>query len=67
MAATRTKAAYANVDGTLKGYRATVKTASGKVLASTHFDAPYDPATFTRDCDTAYANMKKWLAAFGVS
>ena len=58
--------AYANVEGTQKGYRATVRSADGEALESRHFDAPYNPATYTRDCDTAYANVKAWLGFFGL-
>jgi hypothetical protein len=67
MAATRTKAAYANVIGTQKGYRATVKAANGKVLASCHFNVKHTLTNYGAECDRAYAEMKKWLAGFGVS
>lgn len=67
MAATRTKAAYAEVVGTQKGYRATVRTKDGGFIASTHFNVKPTLTNYGAACDAAYAEMKKWLAGFGVS
>ena len=65
---TRTKkAAYAEVVGTQKGYRATVRTKDGGFIASTHFDVKPTLHKYGEACDAAYAEMKKWLAGFGVS
>ncbi|MHC4120142.1 MAG: hypothetical protein ACYSWO_21825 [Planctomycetota bacterium] len=61
-------AAYANVEGTLKGYRAWVKDAAGKTLASRHFDVALKAHGWNLPAatDAAYAAVKSWLAEFGL-
>lgn len=66
--ATRTKkAAYADVVGTQKGYRATVRTKDGGFISTAHFNVKHTFTNYGAACDAAYADMKKWLAGFGVS
>lgn len=59
------KADHANVVGTQKGFRATVVDKQDCVLASLHFNVK----SFNRlsAVDDAYAEMKKWLAGWGVA
>jgi len=63
MSKTRRKPTHATIEGTQRGYRATVWSGN-TAISSIHFD---QTRPGRREIDECYAAVKRWLTQFGLS